>query len=332
LITDIFINSLVPKFIKGVIHKPIIFPFYHSVDDRVPLHIKHLYPVKTKTEFIQDIEYLLKNFTVMAPSDLYEENDTVKYSKPGFILSFDDGLRSCYDTVAPILEQMGVPAIFFVNSSFVDNKALFYRFKTSILIERIKAKSFSENTYNELFKLLDCRTMDQVITALLKTPYENENILDEAAKLLDIDFEDYLKQTKPFMTTLELKNLADKGFTIGAHSHTHPLYKNLNKTMQMEESRLSIDFVKQHFNPEALLFSFPFTDDRVRMEVLKQLQQELKISASFGTAGIKNERLKNHYQRIPMDKDSSPASITIVKAALKSAIRSTLGINTIKRD
>ncbi len=332
MIPSIIKNSLVPKVIKGVIDKPIIFPFYHSVDDLVPLHIKNLYPVKTKAEFIRDMEYLVQNYTTMAPSDLFTSTNDSKYKKPGFILSFDDGLRSCFDTVVPILERMGIPAIFFVNSAFVDNNALFYRFKTSILIERIKARAVSNNTNNELCKILNCRPNNQLISTLLKIPYESENILDAVGKLLDLDFAEYLMKTQPFMTTMELKNLTYKGFTIGAHSHSHPLYKNLSESQQFEESRLSIDFVGNNFQPEALFFSFPFTDDGVSLNFLQTLHKKYEISASFGTAGIKNESLKNHFQRIPMENGSSSASNTIAKAAIKSIIRTTLGINTIKRD
>src|SRR5690606_15738519 len=101
---------------------------------------------------------------------------------------------------------------------------------------------------------------------------------------------------------------------------------------QLEETQLSIDFVRNHFNPDELFFSFPFTDDGVNTHVLNSLQNELGIHASFGTAGIKNERVKNHYQRIPMENEASTASMTITQATIKSAIRSALGLNTINRN
>ena len=37
-------------------------------------------------------------------------------------LTFDDGFRELHDVVAPILLRKGIPATFFVNSAFIDNK------------------------------------------------------------------------------------------------------------------------------------------------------------------------------------------------------------------
>ncbi len=42
------------------------------------------------------------------------------YRKPGLIVSFDDGLRSNFETAAPLLERYGFTGWFFVPTAFVD--------------------------------------------------------------------------------------------------------------------------------------------------------------------------------------------------------------------
>ena len=54
--------------------------------------------------------------------------------KNAFLLSFDDGLKEVFTTIAPILLKKGVPASFFINPCFIDNNELFYRYKISLLI------------------------------------------------------------------------------------------------------------------------------------------------------------------------------------------------------
>ncbi len=103
----------------------IIFPFYHSVSDEDVVHIKHLYPSKNIISFINDLDFLLKYFIPLSIDDFLSKNYDPDQNY--FVLSFDDGLRKMFDVVRPILNKKGIPAIFFLNSAFVDNKDLFYR-------------------------------------------------------------------------------------------------------------------------------------------------------------------------------------------------------------
>ena len=48
------------------------------------------------------------------------------------LLTFDDGLSECYQVVAPILKEKGIPATFFLCSAFVDNHELAYRFQEEL--------------------------------------------------------------------------------------------------------------------------------------------------------------------------------------------------------
>lgn len=116
--------------------KNVIFPFYHSVSDSYLAHIHHLYHPKTTKQFISDLDFLLKHYCPMDINEVISFRDSSKKrSKPGFFLSFDDGLKEFYEIIAPVLLKKGIPAACFLNSGFVDNKDLFYRYKASLLCE-----------------------------------------------------------------------------------------------------------------------------------------------------------------------------------------------------
>ncbi len=82
-----------------------IFPLYHAVSDSPPLHLKHLYRIRSVKEFRADIEYLCRHYEPLSPELLSSPGELPGRKKPGFILSFDDGLREVADTVEPILRE-----------------------------------------------------------------------------------------------------------------------------------------------------------------------------------------------------------------------------------
>lgn len=112
---------------------PTIFPFYHTVSDKKLAHIRHLYHYRSVREFEQELDFFLKHYEPVEPGQLIKEG-TIS-GKKQFLLTFDDGFAEIYHVIAPLLTKKGIPAIFFLNTGFIDNKDLFYRCKASILAE-----------------------------------------------------------------------------------------------------------------------------------------------------------------------------------------------------
>jgi len=133
-------SSILPlSFLKKTSQVSTLLPYHHTVSDRELLHIKHLYAFKSISQFKSDLDYLLKNFVPISPEQLVEKVNRDEQKRDNtFLLTFDDGLRECEEIIAPILKEKGVPAIFFINPAFIDNKELFYRFKISLVIEKNK--------------------------------------------------------------------------------------------------------------------------------------------------------------------------------------------------
>ena len=126
------------SFLLRLTGQKVILPLYHVVSDEPLAHIRHLYPVKSVAAFRADLDYLLK---YLEPIDLLVLQDHVsgkkRLEKPGFLLTFDDGLREFHDVVAPILQEKGIPAVCFLNNGFLDNDGLFFRYKASLLVEAL---------------------------------------------------------------------------------------------------------------------------------------------------------------------------------------------------
>ena len=286
-----------------------IIPFYHVVSDEACPHIDKLYSFKNTKQFEQDIDYLAAHYQPIAAAQLPDVLAGKYKGKKIMLLTFDDGLRQMYDTVAPILLRKGIPAVFFLNSDFTDNKALMFRYKASLAL----------NKDAELYKAaIHARN-----EAALKAVIANE---------MDADFERFLKDYKPYMTSEQVSSLISQGFSIGSHSCSHPYYEDLSIEKQVSQTVDCLDVLQKDFQIKEKLFAFPFTDHGVSKNFFEQILDSGKIDFSFGGAGIKKDIHPRQFQRIPMEGWGATAEQIIKSEYLYYLLRAPLFRNTIKRN
>jgi len=270
---------------------PVFQPFYHVVSDEKLPHILN-YKYRNVSEVEKELEFYLQHFK---PVSLDELLKTKNGHRNIFHLSFDDGLKECAEIIAPVLLKKGIPATFFVNPGFVDNQKLFHKYKASLILNHLKMiPDFQVERFLKKHHLQG--------EYILKATILQENILDEAATILGINFNDFLENQKPYLTTIQILNLKNEGFSIGAHSFNHPEFWKISEKEQMKEVKKSMNWLSEKINPAIKAFSFPFTDSGVSLKVLESLKSENICDVTFGTAGIKYDELEYHFQRYPVER------------------------------
>jgi peptidoglycan/xylan/chitin deacetylase (PgdA/CDA1 family) len=269
---------------------PPFLPFYHVVSDQKLAHI-HNYPFRTVRQFQFELEFFLKHFKPVSLQYLIENPKTTEKI---FHISFDDGLKECAEIVAPILFKKGIPATFFINPGFIDNQKLFHRYKASLIVSELQRNP--DNNIHEKLKNkgTDCRK-------ILRTEHSQEWFLDELAEDLGIDFNRFLENQKPYLTTEQVLKLKNQGFSIGAHSFDHPEFWTLSKEEQLQQMVKSTDWVTEKIQPGIRAFAFPFTDSGVAPEVLQAIHEKKICDVTFGTAGLKYDGFPFHFQRYPVE-------------------------------
>lgn len=325
------ISSAAPiNFLVRLTGEKLLLPAYHIVSDEDVPHIKHLYPVRSEKNFRNDLDFFLKHYKPTTFETLQAiSRGEKKISEPIFFLSFDDGLSEAFHVIAPILKAKGLQAAFFINSAFLDNKDLFFRYKTSLLIDRVKKKiSLSEKKLlGKLFLKYDFSHVN-----FLKVDYARKNILDEAAKILEVNFDDYLKQKKPYLTSEQVNSLIQDGFFIGSHSIDHPEYRFISFEEQMRQTKESVDFIQKKFNLHYKIFAFPFTDYRVSKFFFQWMEKEKIADLSFGAAGLKKApSSRGHLHRIPIEKGNFPAKNIVTSEYIYYLLKAPFGKNIIHR-
>ncbi len=275
----------------------VIFPFYHTVGNTPDPCISPLYRHRTVKEFIRDLDWLCSRFEpVSLSSCLSEENHT---ERPQMVLSFDDGLLSCSEVIAPILKEKGIPAVFFLNNDFIGNKGLFFRYLAALLIKETDKPGYRDEK-KEIARMLNTSPVN-LKRAFLETSYGDKKRLEQAAEMLGFSVHEYLQNHPVYMDEEQIKKLMSDGFEIGCHTGDHPLLGKMNNEEIIAEIKDSMNELEALFNPGYRYFAFPFTDYGVPEYVMTWLFEEGIIDAAFGTAGIREQTHENLFQRIPME-------------------------------
>lgn len=270
-------------------------PVYHCVSDENLPHLNQIIKYKNIKQFESDLDYLSKYFQFVNWDEFKDFiKGNFKPKKKIALLTFDDGLSEFYDIIAPILERKGIYAINFINPAFIDNKDLMFRSKSSLIVNKLKSGHLKNQDLNHIF------SSENYAEEILKIKYENRIELDEIAEKLDISFDSFLQEQKPYLDLNQLKELTNKGFGISAHSWDHPLYHDLSLNQQLETTQKTLNYLKEN-NLMNDSFAFPFTDFGVGKDFFEELFKNKNLFCTFGSAGIKTDNIERNFQRIPME-------------------------------
>lgn len=304
----------------------IIFPFYHAVSKQPLPHVSHLYTLRTESEFEADLEKMLKHFQALSLKD-YLDGTGIQKGKRYMVLTFDDGLRECHDFIAPLLTKKGVPAVFFLNNRFIDNRGLFYRYKASLLIGEMKSDA---SVLQKVASYLDVPAK-RAVESILLIGQDQVSLLDALLKECEFDVQGYQKERPVYLNTSQVEDLVDWGFEIGGHSPDHADFSILDPEEIIRQVRSSVEDLQARFQVSTRFFSFPFTSAGIPMEVIHRLLNEEVAEVLLGTAGLKRTSNPRFIQRIPMEEFNSPAGKALKTEYLYYLMKGILGRNRISQ-
>lgn len=313
----------------------LIVPVYHVISDTRLPHIAHLYPCKDTAAFESDLDFLLKYYR---PVDVHSVTDHYLGRRAmegnAFLLTFDDGLREFHDIIAPVLLRKGIPAVCFCNTAFIDNRDLFFRYKASLLIDRIDSDTqlLRRPEVKGGFQTLFHAEASQYRQALLRVGYAQRRALDDFAVLIGVDIPAFLKTQQPYLTRAQIGDLQSRGFVFGAHSEDHPEYRYIPLDEQLKQTTASLAWMREHCNTTESLFAFPFTDYGVTTTFFQALAAtDYPPALTFGCAGLKRDSVAGNVQRIPLEVAGSSARQILGAEYLYYLLKALIGKNRIKR-
>ncbi|MBI1194095.1 MAG: polysaccharide deacetylase family protein [Bacteroidetes bacterium] len=317
----------------------VLVPFYHAVSDTPLPHLDPLYPVRSPAQFSRDLDFMLRYFK---PVDLPElvslcgrplagepasrKKRQPPFDKPVFHVTIDDGLRSAGEQMAVILRAKGVPATLFVNSAFVGNRALMYRYTAALIVSHLRAprtaaaqaallgegRAFVEQQHRAFANAESFRKTRHLEPWILAQGYEQRGLLEALAAHLGIDIPGFLERDRPYLTLAELRSLQRQGFHIGSHSIDHPWYQHISPDERLRQTLTSLQWVREHLPGSPDVFAFPFSDAGLPESLIQQGFAQ-GIALHVGGPGLRPSP-SGLLSRVAMEKVRDEASSIIRRA------------------
>jgi peptidoglycan/xylan/chitin deacetylase (PgdA/CDA1 family)/SAM-dependent methyltransferase len=160
--------------------------------------------------------------------------------RPFCLLTFDDGKRSHFTEIAPELELRGVPAVFYVTTEPLSTGIGMWFDRRDQLVRQLG----------------HCPSGLEIAT-LKKLPFDLlTERLDSACSRYGFTPQNEPDDFRP-MSWDEARNLARRGFTIGAHGLTHAILTRETKKRAFAEIEGSLAMVRAQLGAPCTTFAFP---------------------------------------------------------------------------
>jgi peptidoglycan/xylan/chitin deacetylase (PgdA/CDA1 family) len=237
--------------------------------------------------FRDHLRYLKANFPL-----LRFEDDWSSLAEPSVVITFDDGYADNALEALPIIEEVGVPATFFISTGTLGALREFWWDD----LERI---ILSCGLFPASFTLTDGklnRSWPTAVPAERMVLYEDlhrlmKKIGPERRDLWISQLHDWAgtdaegRETHRPLTNNELQSLsANSRVTIGAHTVSHTPLATLSRLRQQEEIAESRMFLEKLLGKEITVFSYPFGGKCDYTDISANLCREagfIKAAANF---------------------------------------------------
>jgi len=212
-------------------------------------------------------------------------------------ITFDDGYANNRRVALPILLELGVPATFFVATGFLDGGCMW----NDRIIECVRGHS------DDVLDLSECgvgsfatasiderrATIDAIVGKLKYRPaHERDEAVDRIVAATRTDVRADL-----MMTSGEVRELADAGMGVGAHTESHPILTTSPPSEALREITASKAFLERLLDRRVSLFAYPNGKpgkdySAVHVEQVRALGFLAGFSTAPGSASARSDLLQ----------------------------------------
>lgn len=273
------------RFIK---RKGLIIFNYHNFNTFTNDYWKNgdLFETNYQKNFEKQIKFIKKTIGFAVPK--FIDRQLIE-SDLKALITFDDGYQDNFEVAFPILKKYNVSAIFFIPTDFIGTNNLLWH-------DKIKLWGI-ENGYSK-----------RKIKKILKS------INNGKIKMFQ-----YLMRTNPrniykiplMMNWDSLREIADNGFGIAAHTKSHIPLNYLNENEEFMEIEGSIDTLRENLFQYTDFFSVP---NGKYSENTTNIFEKLHIKYCFSiTPGINNNHVNRFFLKRNALLPSDPISVVALK-------------------
>jgi peptidoglycan/xylan/chitin deacetylase (PgdA/CDA1 family) len=267
----------------------------------------------TPDDFRKQLVLLKNQGDFIEPNDLVENSKEVLDSKENhFLITFDDGLKEQFEFALPILDELNIPVLFFINSINHIEKKVSLAHKIHLVRSVISSELLFENLEKDTNRKLSQLEIqqahqfyrfDNAQSAELK--YFLNVLLDFATqeKFINSIFTKHFNECEVlenlYMNTNEIQKLIKRGY-VGSHTHTHlPLGIHDEKTI-IHELETTKKYLENLGGVAIDCVAYPYGTKEAATEAVGNLAQQVGYKIGFTTKpglnmGSENPLLLNRY-------------------------------------
>jgi peptidoglycan/xylan/chitin deacetylase (PgdA/CDA1 family) len=228
---------------------------YHSVE-RTP----SIFESMNVDHFREQMVWLKNRCTILDPNDI--QSAVKQRGGIPVVITFDDGYKDYHDHAYPILQELQIPAIMFLNSSMHESGGLIWteviRWATSISPLASVTRPWEDTGLPHAIQSLDekrqfARGCNQYLKGIKDE--DRRRWLDELIKALNVDLEAH-PPPRRMMNWDEVRATAQ--YTrFGGHSHSHPILSQLSPEQLEAEIRACTELITAHTGVRPTQFAYP---------------------------------------------------------------------------
>ena len=204
---------------------------FHDISDTESSLTRGLGVTVTRASFEAALTFLTRHYTPVSLQRVLDNSDGNRLPPRPVLVTFDDAYASVVDFAAPLCRKFGVPAVFFVNAAFLDNRQI----ALDNLVCHV-ANSFGLGAVNNVVRTIDgtrrfdLRSLTEVFNLFLPAISLQARQDFRAALLLrtQISEQDLAGEAGLYLTRQRLRDLNSLNFEIGNHTYTHVNCRSLS--------------------------------------------------------------------------------------------------------
>jgi peptidoglycan/xylan/chitin deacetylase (PgdA/CDA1 family) len=269
----------------------------------------------------QDLERhlicLKRHFTIVGIDELCVFAKGGTLPKNAIAISFDDGYLDNYEQALPILRKHDCRAIFFVATSYVTERRLYWWDRVAYLLKQ-SSKASLELRYPATFRveLGDRRLAIFKLLRFIKAcpAFDLERLLSELAERAGVVWSPELERhaaDQLLMTWDHVRELRRAGMDVQSHTRTHRVLQTLSDAeLELELGGSRRDLERELGQaPRALAYPIgrPLPESSRARSALSKAGYELGLSNGTGATPTWGRRDPFDVRRLTVARDVSPA-------------------------
>lgn len=202
---------------------------------------------------------LKENADVISEQELLEHVQSHrKLPKSCAMVTFDDGYRDNIDLALPIIQEQGIPALFFIPTQLIESRELGWWDSIAFLLKKTRSPviSIRGTTFDLSTNRAHAISELQSWMKHLKIG-QTETLVDEISQACGVDVPSFELTTNELMTWEQIREAKKKGITIGSHTHSHRVMSTLPHSEQMEELRVSKQILERELEVQIKSVAYP---------------------------------------------------------------------------